>query len=276
VSARGSIRAAPWAAAPLAAGLLLLGGLCPAALPAQDAEPDAPASAETQLGFAERLYREGDRFRAESELLRFAHDFPADPHRGAAELARAKLYYQEARYREASLMLYSLLDRYPRDEAAPSATHLLLLSQVQSGGLDAAGQTLLRSGLPAAEAATLAALREPAPDAVDPGTAVAWSTVLPGTGFFLLDQPAKAATALTLNVAFLAGTVIAYRQQNYGAALVLALVEIALYGGQREAVRQEAESILARQDRERREAWAEAHGEKELLAVGIEIKFGGK
>jgi hypothetical protein len=74
----------------------------------------------------------------------------------------------------------------------------------------------------------------------------------------------------------LAGTVIAYQQKNYGAALVLALVEIALYGGQREAVRQEAETLLARRDRERRADWAEAHGEKELLAVGIEIRFGGR
>jgi tetratricopeptide (TPR) repeat protein len=254
----------------------VLAGLWPAALPAQVAAPDPSTAAEIQLGFAEQLYREGDRFRAESELLRFAHDFPADPRRGAAELARAKLYYQEGRYREASLMLHSLLDRFPRDEAASPATRLLLLSEVQSGDFEGAGQTLRRSGTLAGEAATLAALRQPAPDAVDPGTAVAWSTVLPGTGFFLLDQPAKAATALTLNVAFLAGTVIAYRQRNYGAALVMALVEIALYGGQREAVRQEAESILARQDRERREAWAQTHGEKELLAVGIELKFGGK
>jgi len=264
---RNVSRTIAWAAL----GLLACAGCWPDSGLAQ-----SPTPSDLQLGFAEQLYREGARFRAETELLRFAHEFPHDPRRGAAELARAKLYYQEGRYRETSLMLHSLLDRFPRDEAALPATRLLLLSEVRSGDFDGAEAALRRLGAPESEAEALAALRRPIADAVEPGTAVAWSTVLPGSGFFLLDQPGKAVTALTLNVAFLAGTVIAYQQKNQGAALVLALVEIALYGGQRAAVRQEAESLLARRDQERREAWAQSHGEQELLAVGFQLKFGGR
>jgi len=259
-----------------AQALLALLAASPVPLLAQTGTAPGLSPSERQLGFAESLYQEGERFRAESELLRFVHDYPADPLRGAAELARAKLYYQEGRYREASLMLHSWLDRFPRNPEAPSARRLLLLSEVRSGNLAGAEDLLGRMRGSEKERASLAELRESPPNAVDPGAAVAWSTVLPGSGYFLLGQPGKAATAMSLNLGFLAGAVIAYQQHNTGAALALALVGIALYGGQREAVRKDAEALLAARDRERRREWALDRGESELLAVGIELRFGGR
>jgi tetratricopeptide (TPR) repeat protein len=252
-------------------------GILLAAVVAWPALAAAPSDTpDPQLRFIDQLYREGERYRAESEILRFLHDAPAHPRRAGAALARAKLYYREGRYREAELMLYSLLDRYPRDEAAPDAAHLLAYTQLMQGRPVEAAETLRRAGADPVTLGQLAALAEPAPDAVDPGTAVTWSTVLPGAGFFVLGEPAKATAALSLNALFLAGAVIAYQQENYGAALALALVEIALYTGGREAVRQEAEARRARQERLRRESWLATQDAPALLAVGIRFDFAGR
>jgi fermentation-respiration switch protein FrsA (DUF1100 family) len=240
---------------------------------AAQAQPEREAAAE--LAFIDHLYREGERFRAESEILRFLHDHPDDPRRDAVELARAKLYFQERRYGESALMLHSLLDRIPEGEAAADGLRLLAFNQLMEGRPAEAAATLRLAGASAEALSGLAALAEPPLGRVDPDRAVAWSTALPGAGFFLLDQPGKAAAALSLNLAFAAGAVIAYRQENTGAALALLLVEIALYSGGRQAVRQEAETLLARQERARREAWLAAQGASELLAVGIRLDFGG-
>lgn len=240
------------------------------------AAADPPADPATQqLRFIDHLYRDGERYRAESEILRFLHDAPDHPRRADAQLARAKLYFQEGRYRESELMLYSLLDRDPRSGAAPDALRLLAYTQLMEGRAEAAARTFRDSGAAPESVRSLAALAEPPPDAIDPDTAVAWSTVLPGAGFLALGQPGKAATALSLNVLFLAGAVIAYQQENMGAALVLALVEIALYTGGRQAVRQEAEAMRARQEKERREHWLAAQDAPALLAVGIRFDYGG-
>ena len=90
------------------------------------------------LTWIDSLYRDGDRFRAESEILRFTHDFPRHPRRSEVDLLRAKLYYQDERYDEASLILYSLLDRFPREAGSGPAAHLLGLSLVHEGRLDEA------------------------------------------------------------------------------------------------------------------------------------------
>ena len=67
-----------------------------------------------ELGWIERLYREGTAYRAESEMLRFLHYHPDHRDRDAVELARTKLYYRDGRYAEVNRALFSLLDRFPR------------------------------------------------------------------------------------------------------------------------------------------------------------------
>lgn len=239
-------------------------------------EPDPAADpASVSLAWIDGLYRSGDRFRAESEILRFSHDYPGHPRRDEVELVRAKLYYREGRYREGALMLYSLLDRFPDGAAAEPATLLLGFSLVRDGQTGQAAGVLRFSGLDAERMAALSLLSEPGPDVVDPDSAVAWSTWLPGSGFFLLGQPGKATAAISLNVLFTAGTVLAYQQENFGVALVLLLVEVALYTGGRGAVRDEAERLARQAETRRRLLWTLEAGEGELLEIGLRVDFGG-
>jgi hypothetical protein len=116
-------------------------------------------------------------------------------------------------------------------------------------------------------------LKAPAAAALDSDRAVLLSTVLPGSGFFVLGEPAKAASALSLNVLALAGAVITYRQGNAPAALLFVLVEYVLYTGGREAVREEAEALARRELRQRTGQWLRAAGEPDLLRVGLTLRF---
>lgn len=263
--ARGPGRPVPRCLAPAALAVLAL--LAARGVPQAQEAGRLPYG--TGLSFIEALYQEGERYRAQSETLRWLHAHPEDPRRGAVELLQAKLYYREARYSEATLRLYSVLDRHPRGETGARAGRLLGYALVRQGQLDEAAGALP----PGAGREDLGALAGPPPDAVPPGRAVAWSTWLPGSGFFLLGEPGKATAALTLNLAFTAGAVIAWQQDNRGAALALALVEVALYTGGRRAVRDAARARLARQQAGRRADWLAAHGEPELLRVGLRVDF---
>jgi hypothetical protein len=223
-----------------------------------------------ELGFIEELYRSREPFRAETEALRWLHGHSRDPAQPAVELLRAKLYYRERRFAESDLMLYSLLDRFPQGAAAGDARRLLGFSQVRQGRLGA-GEQLLAASEPAVP--SLAPLLAPAQAALDKERALTWSTWLPGTGFFVLDEPGKAAAAISLNVLATAAAVISYRQGNTPAAVLFALVEIALYRGGREAV-QEAADALGRRDAARRtEAWLRDAREQDLLRVGLRLRF---
>jgi tetratricopeptide (TPR) repeat protein len=260
VHAAGARAAEPTAANPGAApGLRAAAGPSPAG----SARSRTSASA-ARLEFIARLYAERDDFRAESELLAFLHEAPDDPLRPQAELARAKLYYRAGRLAEADGMAIALLDREPDGPAAADARLLLGFSWLRQGRLAEAAPLL--AGEPA-----LAPLEEPPPN--DAGRAVAWSTALPGAGFFTLGEPAKGATALALNLAFLAGTVLAYQQHNVPAALIFLTVEAALYTGGRDAVRDEAERLNGRWREERRTEWLTRSSEGRLMAVAFDVKF---
>ncbi|MBI4083253.1 MAG: hypothetical protein HY423_11650 [Candidatus Lambdaproteobacteria bacterium] len=256
----------------LAAVLIALAmGAGPARLAAQPLV--APPGRD--LAYIESLYQAREAFRAETEMLRFLAAHPESAQRNEVELARAKLYYREGRLGEATVMAISLFDRAPRTAAGRDAERLLALALIRQGRLAEAGARLGALASAGEPAPSLEVLRGAPPGALDPERAVAWSTWLPGAGFLLLDQPAKAATALTLNLALLGGAALAYLQDNPGAALALLLIEIALYRGGREAVREAAGEVNRRLDRERVESWARRHGEGELLAVGFRIAFGG-
>ena len=114
-------------------------------------------------------------------------------------------------------------------------------------------------------------LREAPP--YDAGRAAAWSTALPGAGFFSLGEGGRGATALGLDLAFLAGTVIAYQQHNVPVALISFTVAAALYSGGREAVREEAGRLNDRWLDARREAWLARSSEPRLMAVAFDLKF---
>lgn len=230
------------------------------------AQPAPPG----ELGFIEELYRAGQGFRAESEALRWLHGHPRDPARPAVELLRAKLYYRERRHADADLMLHSLLDRFPRGEAAEDARRLLAYSHLRQGRMEEA-ERLLAWAVPPAP--SLEPLRAPAPAALEKERALAWSTWLPGTGFLVLGQPAKATAAMGLNVAVTAAAVLSYQQGNAPAALLFALVEVALYRGGREAVQEEAERLARREVERRTDAWLREAGEPELLRVGLRLRF---
>jgi hypothetical protein len=229
-----------------------------------------PRASQTELGFIERLYREGDGLRAETEALRWLHANPAHPMQPEVELLRAKLYYREGRLAEAELMVHSLRDRFPQSGAAREGARLLAYASVREGRPRDAGPWLAAART---EPPPLAPLLEIPPAEADEARAVAWSTGLPGAGFFVLNQPAKAAAALTLNLAFTAGAVIAYQQQNTPAALLFALIEVALYRGGRQAVREEAQRLAGRWRRERADDWLRRAGEPEWLGVAFTANF---
>jgi hypothetical protein len=186
------------------------------------------------------------------------------------ELLRAKLYYRERRFAEADLMLYSLLDRFPAAEPAGDARRLLAFSQVRQGRVAEGGRQL---ALAQPEAPSLAPLEAPTQAALDRERAVTWSTWLPGTGFFVLGEPAKATAAVSLNLLATVAAVLSYRQGNTPAALLFALVEIALYRGGREAVGEEADLLARRETQRRTDQWLRAAGEPELLSVGLRLRF---
>ncbi len=253
-----------WGTAVWVGALLCAAGAGRTALAAEPGSAERPASAQARLGFIAQLYAQRDDYRAESEMLAFLHDAPDDPLRPQVELARAKLYYREGRFAEADAMLISLLDRFRAGAVAVDARRLLGFSWMRQGRLAEAAPLL--AGEPA-----LDPLQEAPP--YDPGRAAAWSTVLPGAGFFSLDEPGRGATALTLNLAFLAGAVIAYQQHNVPAALISFSVAAALYSGGRDAVREEAGKSNDRWLEQRREAWLARSSEPGLMSVAFDVKF---
>lgn len=232
-----------------------------------------PITAEPQLRLMESLYQSGDSFRAETEALRFAHYLPQHPQRPAVELFRAKLYYREGRFNESSLMLFSLLDRAPRGGVARDARQLLGLSLVQTGRILEAESYLqgAQKNHPA-----LADMENLSRDTTTPERARTWSTWLPGSGFFVLGQPAKAWAAMSLNLFFTAATLAAWNDQLPGLALALLFTEIALYQGGRQAVWDEGQAMQQKQLLEQRREWASTQGgERPLLQVGLRFSFGG-
>jgi len=197
----------------------------PLALPLLPPQPQPAAggkgSGDRDLQFVESLYRAGDSFRAESEILRLLHRRPGDPLGPRLELARAKLYHRAGRYGESRLLLLSLLDRHPGSQAAPPARQLLEL-----------GRMRLEPPAPDSPAAP--------PGSISPQRAVRHSTFVPGAGFMLTGQPGKAALTLGLNLAFLGGAWWALQSGLPGPALMLALMDVSLYQGQRNAAREAA------------------------------------
>ncbi len=267
------LRSRPPSAAAARTTLLLAGLLaCAGAAALAQGAPAPGEDVQVRLRFIEQLYREDEGFRAESEVLRYLFDFPDEPHRPDVELLRAKLYYRDRKLERAGLMLYSLLDRYPGHEVRPPAARLLVFSLVRRQRLDDAQGLLPQAGL---EPGSLDVLRETPPGLTPPEQAVAWSTWLPGAGFFALGEPGKGLAAAGLNLAFVGGTVLAYQGGNPGAALVFLLVEIALYRGGRDAVRDDALAQWRQAQRLRGEEWVRAHGEADLMRVGLTLTFGG-
>jgi len=260
----GRSRLCGWGAVLWAAALLCSSAAGRAALAAPPGAAERSALAQARLGFIAQLYAERDDFRAESEILAFLHDFPEDPLRPQVELVRAKLYYRAGRLAEADAMLISLVDRYREGAAAEDARLLLGFSWLRQGRLAEAAPLL--AGEP-----PLDPLREAPP--YDAGRAAAWSTALPGAGFFSLGEGGRGATALGLDLAFLAGTVIAYQQHNVPVALISFTVAAALYSGGREAVREEAGRLNDRWLDARREAWLARSSEPRLMAVAFDLKF---
>ncbi|HKI99606.1 MAG TPA: hypothetical protein VKB51_14120 [bacterium] len=243
--------------------------------PVPGVQPPVADDAEAELAFIERLYREQDDYRAETEALRFLHYRPHDPHRPAVELARAKLYYREGRYREANLMLYSLLDRHPQGETAEDARRLLTFSQLRLGQIGRAAETVDALALPGQPPPSLAALGAPPPGTVDGDAAVMWSTWLPGSGFAKLGEPGKAAAGISLNLTLIGAAVLSAQDNNAPAALLFLVLESMLWQGGRSGVRQEATAINRRLREQRLNDWIADHGESQLLGVGIALRFGG-
>ncbi|MDH4224740.1 MAG: hypothetical protein OEW12_03735 [Deltaproteobacteria bacterium] len=280
-----------WPGRGIRAGLFFWGGMvllawgAPVwAAPPQEMGPGQPQKpgSDPDLAFVEQLYQTGDDFRAETEILRLLHTRPPNPLREKLELTRAKLYYRQGRYPRAAILLVSLLDRPPNrslsdrgggDGVESDARRLLGFTLVRQGRMDEARQTLYfqpvdsRYPLPAWGDVTLE------PPWPDPSTARAWSIWLPGSGFFYLDQPAKGAAAVGLNLGFIGGAAITWQQGNTGAALVFLLLEWALYTGGRDAARDEALLLKEQAAFQRRTQWLERAGEPALLKMGFSTPF---
>lgn len=258
-------------AAMIWACFLLQGVSQPLAQTAPGGRP-GPLPAEPELRLIESLYREGDAYRAESEIMRLLRFRPDHPLRPQAELTRAKLFYREGRYRESDLIVFSLLDRHPRSEATAPARRLLAFSQVRQGNLTEARSLLKKMAPPGEPPVLLDELTRPHPEAVDPEAAEAWSTWLPGSGYFAIGQPGKATTAMTLNLVLLGATAFYAREERPGAALLFLFFELMLWQGGRSGVRQDAEAFNRRIQRRRVDAWLRRQGEPALLRFGIPLQ----
>ncbi|MBI3993546.1 MAG: hypothetical protein HY342_09745 [Candidatus Lambdaproteobacteria bacterium] len=236
------------------------------------AMPSGAEGAAAQLDFIDGLYRQGESFRAESEILRFLFEYPDHPRRPEVELLRARLYLRDGHAERAGLMLYALLDRQRSGAVRAPAARLLVFALVRQGRLDDAVPWLAAAEF---APAALEPLRQAPPALVPPRTAVTWSTWLPGSGFFVIGEPGKGSAAVGLNLGFTAGALLALQQGNPPAALVFALVEIALYRGGREAVGEAAQAKVTAARLEAAKAWLEAHGEPAMLRAGLSVPGDG-
>jgi len=249
------------------------------------AQAELPWPTDPQEALVERFYRSGDLYRAETEILRGLHGTRGDENKVAWELARAKLYYRAERYRQADLMLYSFLDRHRGDPLLPVAARLLTFSQVRQAQWDEAerwwplGQAVgpgalgLEDSTPRIQASSPAIPREDPPGWVDPESAERWSTWLPGSGFFVADQPGKAVGAMTLNLVLLGAAVEFARAERPAAALLFIFLEALVYQGGRNGAREDAQALnQALRDRQTG-LWLSGQGEAILLQVAFEHRF---
>lgn len=97
-----------------------------------------------EVAWIEALYQEGDAYRAESEIMRWLHQYPTHQVAPWAELARAKLYYRARRYQDTRMMIISLLDRYPRHRVALPGFRLLSYTEMRLGNYRVAAASLPR------------------------------------------------------------------------------------------------------------------------------------
>lgn len=196
--------------------------------------------------YAERLFGEGEYYRAITEYKRLAHFFPGGRLARAARLRIGEAYLNGGEAGAAADHFSRLL----KDSAmAPYRGELFYLRGLGRLEQDAHLPYPLREGRIALALADfraipdngfrppglgrfVAALEEP--DGVpskSPWLAAGLSAVLPGTGSFYVGRYGEGALALTVNALFLHATWKAFRDDDDDLGAVLAVGALAFYGG---------------------------------------------
>src|SRR5215470_16115502 len=136
-------------------------------------------------------------------------DDPTDATRVAA-FKLGELRFLQGRYQQAVLYFQGFLDTYPEGPLVSHTKYLLGLSWALDGQFAQAQQAL--ETMPARDplAPRALALQEelrlgPPPQLKSPQVAAVLSGILPGAGHLYAGKPLQAATAFTLNGAFIAG-----------------------------------------------------------------------
>ena len=233
----------------VAAGCLAL--FLPQEAPAQNAviPPAAPSAAAsaTALSFIETLYQQEEWFRAESAQLRFLFDHPRDEAAGAVLLARAKLYYRQARFEPSRRIALHALSAW--DSQRIPAAQLASFAMLHEGAAPQELERILpQTGWPMEPTRQkIQQLHRLHHDQTRADQARQWQTWLPGSGFFVLEAPARGTLSVAVHLFLLGVGVHAWQAGNHGATLAFGLAEIAFYRGGIKAV-----TALAQKQRQRR------------------------
>ena len=225
-----------------------MGGLFPAPpVQAQTLEDGRLVLGERAVWeYAERLFRDGEYYRAITEYKRLAHFFPKGALAKAARVRIGEAYLNGGEAASAADHFGRLLE----DSAmAPYRAELFYLRGLGRLEQDAHLPYSLREShielalgdfravpengfRPPGLMKFVQALEEPrGTPSKSPWLAGGLSAVLPGSGSFYVGRYGEGALALAVNALFLHATWKAYRDDNDGLGTVLAVGALAFYGG---------------------------------------------
>ena len=148
-------------------------------------------------------------------------------------------YWKLRQYEKARASLEDLVREFPDSEAAPESLIASSLVSLDEEDIPASKKSLdqLLKGYPDYVKS------KPAQDALDlldhyqnrpqksPFLAGVLSAVLPGAGYFYAEHYADGFTAFLVNALFIAGTITAIHQENYGLAAIVGGVGLPFYFG---------------------------------------------
>ncbi|TYO96823.1 tetratricopeptide repeat protein [Geothermobacter ehrlichii] len=230
------------------------------------ARPVFAATADDQLGFADRLFSEEDYYRAVTEYKRFLYHFPDHPEAPGALLRMARAYLAGERFEEADRTLEQLAASFPDSPEAVRGALLYAEAAFRRHDYLRARQRYrqaartyprlrqqadyriawclieeekyadarqLLAPLPGTQATALAAGidRLQSLPLKSPATAGVLSALLPGAGQVYTGRYRDGAIALALNAAFIFAAVEAFDNDSPVLGGILTFIELGWYGG---------------------------------------------
>ena len=195
------------------------------------------AAAQFKIGMA---YYQGDEFDAAARAFTTVlENYPESSHAPPAGYRLGLCHWRENRLDEAAAALAAVAARYPSSEEAPRARRAAALVAFDRKDPTASRRELERflADYPhdpgagrAREALTILEQQQELPRK-SPLVAGLLSALLPGAGHLYAGHPGDGITSFFLNGLFIAGTVVAVRQENYPVAGVVGVIGIPFYLG---------------------------------------------